>query len=1057
MSLPRLALRHPWTIIVVVVAVLLGAWIAVQRMARDVFPPLGIPTIYVAQPYGGMDPLQMEGYLTYYYEYHFLYITGIEHVESKSIQGASIMKLQFHPGTDMANAMSETIAYVNRARAFMPLGTPGPFVMRFDAGSVPVGNLVFSTENPNRTVGQMQDAALNMVRPLFATLPGVSAPPPFGGSARTILINVKPDRLRAYGLSPDDIVTAMTAANTISPSGNIPLPNSYPIVPTNAVVKNIQDLAAVPVKTTPEGAVFVRDVGEVSDGSDILTSIAIVNGKRTVYMPVTKRSDASTLSVVGLVKANLSKFKAACPDDIHVSFEFDQSPWVIRAIRDLVKEGALGAALTGLMVLLFLRDLRSALIVVLNIPISIGAALLALWISGQAVNLMTLGGLALAVGILVDEATVTIENIHTHLHRLGTRSPTKEAIARCALSATEETTLPRLLAMLCILAVFVPSFFMQGAAKALFVPLALAVGFSMIASYLLSSTLVPVLVVWWTRKHPVTTPNVHASAPDAGEVHRIEQRRGFFAALVRPLVLMRFVLIPAYLAGTILAIGLIAPQLGNEIFPRVDAGQLQLRFRAPAGTRLETTEQIAQRVLAVIDEQAGKDNVAISMGLIGVHAPNYPVNLIHQWNSGPEEAVLQVQLKENSGVPIAPLREKLRAILGREFPEVRLSFEPADIVSRVMAMGSPTPIEVAVSGKDFAASRAHAEAVRARLSKIEALRDVQFGQTLDYPSVDVNVDRERAGLLGVKMTDATRSLVAATASSRFTVPNFWADTKTGVSYNLQVQVPQTQMKGLEDLRNLPVTSANKTVVPLRNIAKVSEGTVVGQYDRYNMARMVSVTANIQGSDLGRVAAQVEKALSEIPPPAGVNVALRGQVQPMKDMQAGLRLGLMTAVVVIFLLLVANFQSVRLALAVVSAVPAVILGVVLFLWISQTTLNIQSFMGAIMAVGVAVANAILLVTFASRAHHRGFTRDEAAVEGAGSRLRPISMTTCAMIAGMIPMAFGGGQAGPLGKAVLGGLAVGTLATLFIVPAAFALLTRKQAVLSSLDPDEIANAE
>src|SRR6185369_9833870 len=333
MNFVQPALRRPLTVIVAVIAVVLSSLLALRQMPRDIFPTLGIPTIYVAQPYGGMDPAQMEGYLTYYYEYHFLYITGIEHVESKSIQGASLMKLQFHPGTDMSAALSETVAYVNRARAFMPAGTPGPFVTRFDAGSVPVGQLIFSTGNPNRTVGQMQDAALNMVRPLFATLPGVSAPPPFGGSARTILINVKPDRLRAYGLSPDDIVAAMTAANTISPSGNLPLPNSYPIVPTNAVVKNIQDLAAVPLKITPEGAVFVRDVGEVSDGSDILTSIAIVNGKRTVYMPVTKRSDASTLSVVELVKANLPKFKAACPDDINVTFEFDQSPWVIRAIR----------------------------------------------------------------------------------------------------------------------------------------------------------------------------------------------------------------------------------------------------------------------------------------------------------------------------------------------------------------------------------------------------------------------------------------------------------------------------------------------------------------------------------------------------------------------------------------------------------------------------------------------------------------------------------------------------------------------------------------------------
>jgi multidrug efflux pump subunit AcrB len=1050
MSLPRFALRNPWTVIVAVIAVMLGAWIAVRRMARDVFPPLGIPTIYVAQPYGGMDALQMEGYLTYYYEYHFLYIAGIEHVESKNIQGASIMKLQFHPGTDMSAALSETIAYVNRSRSFMPPGTPGAFVTRFDAGSVPVGNLVFSTENPNRTVGQMQDAALNMVRPLFATLPGVSAPPPFGGSARTIVINVKPDRLRACGLSPDDVVAAMTAANTISPSGNMSLPGSYPIVPTNAVVKNIQDLAAVPLKVTDQGAVFVRDIGEVTDGSDIVTSIALVNGRRTVYMPVTKRSDASTLSVVELVKQNIPKFKAACPEDINVTFEFDQSPWVIRAIRDLVKEGALGALLTGLMVLLFLRSVRGAFIVVLNIPVSIGAALLAMWITGQSVNLMTLGGLALAVGILVDEATVTIENIHAHLHRRGKGRPTKATLARAALEATEETTLPRLLAMLCILAVFVPSFFMQGAAKALFTPLAFAVGFSMIASYLLSSTLVPVLVVWWSRKEK---SDQAAAAPT--EEPKLEAPRGFFAPLIRPLVLMRFILIPAYLAAAVFAISLIAPRLGQEIFPQVDAGQIQLRFRAPAGTKLETTEQIAQRVLKIIGEEGP---IAISMGLVGVHASNYPVNLIHQWNSGPEEAVLQIQFKDDgSRHPVDVIRERLRCRFAKEFPDVLCSFEPADIVSRVMALGSPTPIEVAVSGKDFAASRAHAETIRQKLAAIPALRDVQFGQTLDYPSVDVNIDRERAGLLGVRMNDATRSLVAATASSRFTVPNYYADTKTGVSMQLQVQVPQAQMKGLEDLRNLPVTSMNHDIVPLRNIAKVSEGTVVGQYDRYNMARTVSVTANIHGSDLGSVAAQVEKAIAGTPAPTGVNVALRGQVRPMKELQAGLRLGLVTAIVVIFLLLVANFQSVRLALAVVTAVPAVILGVALALWFTHTTLNIQSFMGAIMAVGVAVANAILLVTFASRAHHAGLSRNDAAVHGATSRLRPILMTSFAMIAGMIPLALSGGTAGPLGKAVVGGLALGTVVTLFLLPAAFALLTREQAVSPSLDPDQMTNAK
>jgi multidrug efflux pump subunit AcrB len=1032
MSLPRLALRHPYAVIVAVIAILLGAWQAKEKMARDVFPPLGIPTIYVAQPYGGMDALQMEGYLTYYYEYHFLYIAGIEHVESKNIQGASIMKLQFHPGTDMSAALSETIAYVNRSRSFMPPGTPGAFVTRFDAGSVPVGNLVFSTENPTRTVGQMQDAALNMVRPLFATLPGVSAPPPFGGSARTILINVKPDRLRAYGLSPDDVVKAMTEANTMSPSGNLALPNSYPIVPTNAVVKNIQDLAAVPLKVTDKGAVYVRDIGEVSDGSDLTTSIAIVNGKRTVYMPVTKRSDASTLSVVELVKQNLGKFKAACPEDINVTFEFDQSPWIIRAIEDLVKEGLLGAALTGLMVLLFLRDLRSVFIVVLQIPVAIAASLLALWITGYTVNLMTLGGLALAVGILVDEATVEIENIHRRMKQSGAGT-----LARIVLDASEETIGPRSLSMLCILAVFVPSFFMTGAAKALFLPLSLAVGFSMIASYLLSSTLVPILSIWW-HKEPRHSGQSGQSSPSP------------LRYLFLPSISTRHILVPAYLAGTLFAITLFLPFLGTEIFPQIDAGQLQLRLRAPTATRLETTEQIAQRVLTIIGEEAP---IATSMGLIGVHAPNYPVNLIHQWNSGPEEATLQIQLKEDgSRMPITELREKLRARFAQEFPGVSFSFEPADIVSRVMSLGSPTPIEVAVSGKDFAASRVHAETLRTKLAELKDLRDVQFSQTLDYPSVDVNIDRERAGLLGVKMSDATRSLVAATASSRFTVPNYYADPKTGQSMSLQIQVPQTMMKSLEDLRNLPVSSANQITVPLRNIAKVSEGNVIGQYDRYNMSRTVSIIANLHDQPLGNVAKQVEKIIAENPAPAGVNVALRGQVPPMKELQSGLQTGLIIAIVTILLLLIANFQSLRLALIVLTTIPAALLGVVLALKLTGTTVNIQSYMGAIMAVGVAVANAILLVTFAHRAQLKGLSKREAALESATTRLRPILMTSLAMIAGMIPMALAKSQTSPLAIATIGGLALATVATLLVLPAVYALLASKNAKEASLEPVE-----
>lgn len=1047
MSIVISALRRPLTLVVLIIGIMLAAVLAVQKMPRDIFPTLGIPTIYVAQPYGGMDPAQMEGYLTYYYEYHFLYITGIEHVESQSIQGAALLKLQFHPGTDMSQAMSETVAYVNRARAFMPPGTVPPFVMRFDAGSVPVGDLVFSSET--RSVGEMQDLALNRVRPLFATLPGVSAPPPFGGSARSILINLKPDRLRALNLSPDEIVTAITAANLISPSGNMPIAGKYPMVPLNSVAKNIQDLAGIPIRTGVYPTVFLSDVATVVDGSDIVTSYAVVNGRRTVYIPVTKRSDASTLSVVNLVKQNLSKFQGVLPPDVKVSYQFDQSPYVTRAIGGLTLEGTLGAVLTGLMILLFLRDWRSAFIVVINIPLSLMCAVLALWISHQTINIMTLGGLALAVGILVDEATVCIENIHVHLEQ-------GKSLMRAARDATTETTGPRLLAMLSVLAMFTPALLMTGAARAMFVPLSLAVGFAMIASYLLSSTLVPILSVWVLRGHERAGEGVPGSE---GSFARFQKT---FGTVVQRTVNLRWLVLLGYLAVAVVVVLLVSPRLGREIFPKVEAGQLQVRLRAPAGTQIDGTEGDVLRALDIIKNEVGSNNVAISLAFIGVHGANYPINLIYLWNGGPEEGVLQVQLKEGTKVGIEALKERLRKKFASELPDVSFSFEPSDITSRVMSLGSPTPIEVAVSGPNFAASRAFAETIRDRLKTMPELRDVGFGQSLDYPTVNVNVDRQKAGLLGVKMADVSRSLVTATWSSRFVIPNYWADPNSGVSYQIQVQVPQAQMNSIEQAKNIPIVNRDGQSLLLRNVASVAPGTTIGEYERYNMQRVVSVTANIAHSDVGSVAKRVESVLKELgQPPTGVTVTMRGQIVPLNQMMDGLSTGLLVAVIVIFLLLAANFQSLKLAFLVVCTAPAVIAGVLVMLWLTGTTLNIQSFMGAIMAIGVAVANAILLVTFAERSRMGGASAALAAVEGARSRLRPILMTSLAMIAGMIPMALGLGEGGqqtaPLGRAVVGGLAAATLATLFVLPAAFSLVQARAHRRSvSLDPDDPNNS-
>ena len=1027
----------------VVFALALAGGLAWRRLARDVFPSLGVPTLYVAQPYGGMDAAQMEGAFAYYYEYHFLYITGIEHVESRSIQGASLMKLQFHPGTDMAAAMSETVAYVNRARAFMPPGTPGPFVMRFDAGSVAVGQLVFSTENPARTVGQMQDAALNLVRPLFATLPGVSAPPPFGGSARSIVVNAKPDRLRSYGVSPDELVQALAQGNLISPSGNLALGDSYPATPANAMVKSIKDLESIPVRVTPAGGVFIRDLATVEDAADTVTSYALVNGRRTVYMPVTKRADASTLSVVELVRHNLPRFQSVVPDDIRVSYEFDQSPVVERAIDNLVHESWVGALFTGLMVLAFLRDWRTALVVLVNIPLALLCALAGLWLCGQSLNLMTLGGLALAVGILVDEATVMVEGIHAQ-REFG------KPLAAAALEAVQATNGPRFLALLCILSVFVPAFFMQGAAKALFVPMVLAAGFAMLASFLLSSTLAPVLSIWWLRQHSITS-----------EPSPVRPARGalFYASVLRRLLPLRGLVAVGYLLLGGVGASIAVRTLGVEIFPSADSGQFALRLRATAGTRIEVTERLVLKALDLIHREAGTNSVALSLGLVGVHAPNYPVNLIHLWNSGPEEAHLSIQLKPGSGVAIPALRERLRAVFAAELPGVRCSFEPSDLVSRVMSFGSATPIEVAVSGPNLTASRQHAEVLLAKLRAFPELRDVQLAQELEAPTVEVNIQRERAGLMGVKVSDVTRSLTAATASSRFTVPNYWADPNTGVSYSLQVQVPQASMGSMEDVRNLPVAAGGRSVL-LRQVAGVSAGTAVAEFDRYNMARVVSITANLENADLGRVLRKIE-ALPEVSDPkqwpAKSRVDVRGQAGPLRQLMDGFRSGAAVAVAVIFLLLSAYFQSARLALAAISTVPAVLCGALGMLVLTGTTLNIQSAMGTIMSVGVAVANAILLIGYAQTLR-QGLSSESAeiAVAAACARVRPILMTSLAMMAGMVPLALGWGEGGsqtaPLGRAVLGGLGLATLATLWVLPSVLALLLPRAGGSDSLDPTD-----
>jgi multidrug efflux pump subunit AcrB len=1035
MWLIRAALRRPVTILIVIVGVALMSLLAMQRMKVDIFPDLGTPVIYVAQPYGGMDPAQMEGYIANYYEYHFLYVTGIEHVESRSIQGATLLKLFFHEGTNMSQAVAEIVAQVNRSRAFMPPGTVPPFVVRFDGGSVPVGYLVFSSDT--RSLGEIQDLALNRIRPMFGTLPGVSAPPPFGGNQRTVVVRVDPDRLRAYRMSGEEIVRSLSRGNVVIPSGNVRIGDFTEMVPVNSVVRNVQELLDIPVRVGAGPSVFLRDVGYVEDSSDILTSYALIDGKRSVYIPVTKRADASTLSVVQRVRAELPRMRAAIPNDISVELGFDQSGYVTSAIRSLATEGALGAILTGLMVLLFLRHFRSSVIVILTIPLALLAAVVALWGAGQTINIMTLGGLTLAIGILVDESTVAIENIHTHLARGKPRG-------RAVLDAVSEVAVPMMLAMLCILAVFAPSFFMVGVGRALFVPLALSVGFAMAASYILALTFVPIVYTW--------IGGTHHGASERGFFDRL---RDSYGRLVGTVVRRRWIVLPAYLVVAAFTVYVVGGALGTEIFPSADSGQIQVRLRAPTGTRVERTEAMALKVLDAIGQDVGPENVSASLGFIGSQPSSYPVNTIYLWTSGPHEAVLLVSLKPERKMSTDALQESLRARIGEIAPGAVVSFEAADLVNQVMSFGSPTPIEVAVTGANLATSRGYADKLKVEMAKVSALRDLQFGQALDYPVRQVQIDRERAGQLGVTVEEVGRSLVAATSSSRFVTPNYWADPNSGIAYQVQVEVPQHTMASMEDILNVPVMQNGAARPLLGDVATVTQSTAIGEYNRYNQQRMITLTANVHGEDLGTASDEVFAAVSRAgDPPAGVTVSIRGQVAPMQQTLDGLRSGLGLAIVAIFLLLAAYFQSLKVALIVIGTIPAVIAGVALSLLLTGSTLNVQSFMGAIMAIGVAVANAILLATFAEQYRLDGAAADAAAIQGATSRLRPILMTTFAMIAGMVPVAFGAEQLAPLGRAVIGGLAASTIATLLVLPALFALVQRRAGVASaSLDPDDV----
>jgi multidrug efflux pump subunit AcrB len=844
------------------------------------------------------------------------------------------------------------------------------------------------------------------------------------------------------------------------------------------MVVDPQDLGKIALK--PGLNVYLRDVARIEDATDLTYGYALVNGRKSIYIPMVKKDTASTLDVVARIRAALPLFQSVLPENVTVRYEFDDSPTVVAAIRSVATEGLIGASLTGLMILLFLRDWRSVVVVVLNIPMALLGSLVGLWLAGQTLNIMTLGGLALAVGLLVDEATVSVENIHVQM----VETP---SLARAVERGSLQTAVPRLLAMLCILSVFIPAFLMQDPVRALFLPLALAVGFAMVTSYVLSSTVVPVLSVWLLR-HRGLSP-VSSERREVGDEKSRKRLFGHFqlayATAVGWMVRWRRVVVLAYLGACVLVLWQVGSRLGNELFPQIDSGVFVLRFRPPPGSSYEVSREVGLKCLEVIGEEAGEGNVAISMGYVGQCPPNYAINNLILFMRGPDDGMLRVALRKGSGIGLDEFRERLRnALPERVVPwltkllqdvglppdqaagrarMVTFGFAPGDMVSEVMSFGSPTPIEVAVISPHLPDARAHAERVLAEMKKVPYLRDVQLQQSLEYPTVQVEIDREKAGLSGVEVRKVGQSVTVATSSSRYVAVNFWQDRKTGVDYQVQVQVPVRRMTSPDTVEDLPLEMLDlERNLLVRDVASVKPGVMPGEYDRLFGQRFVSITANLEGEDFGRAAGQIEKAIRDAgEPPRGVRVQVRGQLPLLRELFQALGVGLAVAVFVILVLLTAYFESPRLALVTVSAVPGVVSGVAVMLCLTGTTLNLESFMGAIMCVGVSVSNSVMLVAFTAERWRVGLAAAEAAVAGAVSRLRPILMTATAMTIGTIPMALaleeGSAMTAPLGRAVIGGLIVSTFTTLLVLPAFFAVVIgRRSARSSSVHPDDPASA-
>jgi multidrug efflux pump subunit AcrB len=1037
MWIVKVALGRPYTFIVLALLLLILGPLAIVNTAKDIFPNIGIPVVSVIWTYSGLPPEEMSGRITGGFErVSLVTVNNIDHIESQSLTGVSVIKYFFQPGTNVDLPMSQLTAVSQAWLKQLPPGITPPLILAYNASSVPIIQLALSSNSiPEQG---LYDLANNFVRTQLAGVAGASIPFPYGGKQRQIQVDLDQHLLQERGLSADEVVNAINAQNLIIPAGTEKIGEFEYNIKLNGSPVAVEEFNDLPVKTVNGTVVYVHDVAHVRDGSAPQTNVVRVDGQHASLMTIQKTGDASTLDIIEKIKGLLPAVRNASPPALDIEPIGDQSVFVKAAIEGVVREGIIAAALTGLMILLFLGSWRSTLIITISIPLSVLASIAALSALGQTINIMTLGGLALAVGILVDDATVAIESINTHLEQ-------GEAVEEAILNGAREIAVPALVATLCICIVFVPMFFLSGVARYLFIPLAEAICFAMLASYVLSRTLVPTLAKYWLKLHEGhATPTRNPLARLQRGFHNgFEGLRGRYHGVLQRAIARRAVFLPVFLLCVLASLAL-TPFLGSNFFPSVDSGQIKLHLRARAGLRVEETARLCDEVETAMRKVLGGDLVSL---VDNVGLPVSGINLSYS-NSAPTSAAdadILVTLKADHA-PTADYVRRLRAELPGAFPGTGFAFLPADIVTQILNFGAPAPIDVQIRGFDLAGDNGFGQKLLDRIRHVPGIADAHIQQDFDYPEFDVKVDRSRAQELGIPQRTVANDLLVSLTGSFQTSPAFWMDTRAGVSYPLVAQTPQPQLDSLDALRNIPVSAGTgEQAQILGALGSIRRNVGPSVITHYNVAPTIDIYATTQDLDLGGVAADVQKIVDAAKKdlPRGSSVAIRGQVQTMQSSFTGLFGGLAFAILLVYLLIVINFQSWTDAFIIITALPAALAGIVWMLFLTHTPLSVPALTGAIMSVGVATANSILVVSFArDRMREHGVDALTAALEAGFTRFRPVLMTALAMVIGMVPMALGLGEGGeqnaPLGRAVIGGLCLATVATLLFVPTVFSLI-------------------